>query len=105
VLFDGSVVSGVIDIEAIGSGARAFDYATLLDHDDLDEDVLALLVGAGGNAAGPDVLRVCLARVVLDLVRFMSEQRAPGADDRLAARTLELRERVVAVDRLLARRH
>lgn len=29
-MFDEKAVSGVIDIEALGSGTRAFDYATLL---------------------------------------------------------------------------
>jgi Ser/Thr protein kinase RdoA (MazF antagonist) len=33
ILFEEDTMIGVIDIEALGSGTRAFDYATLLDHD------------------------------------------------------------------------
>ncbi len=72
VLFDGERVSGVVGIEALGSGSRALDYATLLDHPEADEDAVQLLVAAGVQAAGPVALAHSLVHVLLDLVMFMS---------------------------------
>jgi hypothetical protein len=60
-------VTGVIDIEALGSGTRAFDYATLLDYDLADATAVELLVAAGTEVAGPAVLAHCFVHVVLDL--------------------------------------
>lgn len=77
VLFDRGTVSGVIDIEAIGSGPRVNDYATLLDHTDIEPDALELLVDAAVEAAGPDALRACFALVTMDLARF-SYNRSPA---------------------------
>jgi aminoglycoside phosphotransferase (APT) family kinase protein len=98
VLFDAGRISGVIDIEALGSGTRAFDYATLLDHSDMRPDALELLIRAGSDVAGPAVLRACLAHVVLDLVRFMRDAFASKAQ--LTERTRTLTTRVETVDRL-----
>lgn len=100
ILFEQDRVTGVIDIEAIGSGTRVFDYATLLDHEELDHDAFTLLVAAATEIAGPDVLRACFAQVALDLVRFMSRNVGPGSEAQLTARIRKLRDRAAELDRL-----
>ncbi len=76
-LVDGRV-SGVVDIEALGSGTRVFDYATLLDHHPADDEAVALLMDAAKQVAGPAVLAHCFVHVVVDLALFM-HQRMPTA--------------------------
>ena len=91
VLFLRDRVSAVIDIEALGSGTRVFDYATLLDHEHADEQAVHLLVDAASEVAGPAVLAFSLAHVVLDLARFVHRRRltadAPSAAQRVGALT------------------
>ena len=105
VLFDGDRVSGVVDIEAIGSGSRAFDYATLLTVGQIDPVALELLVQAGADVAGAAALRTCLALACLDLARFRlarstADVRAP--DERTPDGHLdELADRLDEVDRML----
>ncbi|WP_168207379.1 phosphotransferase [Microlunatus elymi] len=100
VLLDHGTVSGVIDIEAIGSGSRVNDYATLLDHTDIEPDALELLINAAVEAAGPDALRACFALVAMDLVRFMYS-RSPALDVRpLANRIVALTDRAKTLDRI-----
>jgi len=77
VLFDSERVAAVIDIEALGSGTRAFDYATLLTVDDADPAGWELTRLAGEQVAGPGVLAHCFALVALDLAEFV-RQRVPG---------------------------
>lgn len=100
ILFDGGVVSGVIDIEAFGSGTRVFDYATLLDHPEISDEALVLLVEAAVDVAGPTVLRLCFARVALDLARFIRRAAVPNTQEQRGDRIRALADRVVAVDRL-----
>lgn len=71
IMFVDGRVSGVIDIEAVGSGTRVFDYATLLDHEDADDEGVRLLVEAGGEVAGRAALLYCLVQVMLDLILYM----------------------------------
>ena len=100
VLLDHGTVSGVIDIEAIGSGTRVIDYATLLDHTDVEPDALELLIDAAIEVAGPDALRACFALVAMDLVRFI-HTNSPAPDNRPATnRIAALTDRVETVDRL-----
>ena len=101
ILFDGEIVSGVIDIEALGSGTRVFDYATLLDHDLADETAVEFLVAAGSEVAGPAVLAYCLVHVVLDLALFMHRSRLPAVTSQADQRTTALSTRVQVVSRLL----
>jgi len=100
VLFQSGRIVGVIDIEAIGSGTRVFDYATLLDHSEIDGAALELLVQTAAEIAGVDVLRACFARVALDLARFMVATGLMGTEDQLGTRVGELARRVGEVDRL-----
>jgi aminoglycoside phosphotransferase (APT) family kinase protein len=100
VLFDGQRVSGVVDIEAIGSGTRAFDYATLLDHPRIEPAALQLLVQAGVAAAGAAVLQACFALVALDLVRFMSRASAAAETDALTGRIRALTKRADEIELL-----
>lgn len=79
IVFDDDAVSGVIDIEALGSGTRVFDYATLLDDDRADASAVQLLVDAGSDVAGPAVLAHSLVHVFLDLARFMHRSQLPAA--------------------------
>ena len=101
ILFDAKTVSGVIDIEALGSGTRAFDYATLLDHDLADEAAVELLVAAGSEVAGPAVLAYCLAHIVLDLALFMHRSRLLAVTRQADRRMAALSDRVHFVSRLL----
>lgn len=75
VLFNSDRVSAVVDIEAAGSGTRVFDYATLLDHEQADEQAVHLLVDATSQVAGPDVLAFNLAHVVLDLAQLVHSRQ------------------------------
>lgn len=74
ILFDADHVSGVIDIEALGSGTRVFDYATLLSAHDFNPEALEMLCDAGEQVAGPGVLAYCFAQVALDLTVFVHQR-------------------------------
>ena len=102
VLFDDHrQLSAVIDIEALGSGTRVFDYATLLDHQEADDDTTALLIGAAIDVAGPAVLAHCFAHVALDLVLFLHRRfPTPGAAVPNQG-PKALSQRVTAMSRLL----
>ena len=102
ILFADDVVHGVVDIEALGSGTRVFDYATLLDHDHADDTAVELLVAAGSQVAGPTVLAHCLAHVVLDLAQFMRRHDPADMINRVDRRARSLADRVSLVSRLLA---
>ncbi|MGW0708283.1 phosphotransferase family protein [Streptomyces sp. NPDC002643] len=71
ILFHAGRVTGVVDIEALGSGTRAFDYATLLSTPDLTPAAVRMLRAAGEEVAGPGVLAYCFAHVALDLAVFV----------------------------------
>lgn len=101
ILFDEETVSGVVDIEALGSGTRAFDYATLLDHDLADDTAVELLVAAGSEVAGPAVLAHCLVHVVLDLALFMHRSPLSAVTRQADRRTAALSTRFQFVSRLL----
>jgi aminoglycoside phosphotransferase (APT) family kinase protein len=101
IVFADDVVHGVVDIEALGSGTRVFDYATLLDHDHAEDAAVELLVAAGSQVAGPAVLAQCLAHVVLDLAQFMRRHQPPDPIDRVDGRARSLADRVSLVSRLL----
>lgn len=75
ILLDAGRVSGVVDVEAIGSGTRAFDYATLLSAEGLSPEAVRMLCAAGERAAGPGVLAYCFAQVALDLTVFVHRHR------------------------------
>ncbi|MFH8736707.1 MULTISPECIES: phosphotransferase family protein [unclassified Streptomyces] len=96
VLFDADRVSGVIDIEALGSGTRVFDYATLLSAHDFTPEALEMLCDAGERVAGPGVLAYCFAQVALDLTVFVHQRNLQlGIQnvDKLLERTLILLSR------------
>ncbi|WP_377273481.1 phosphotransferase family protein [Peterkaempfera sp. SMS 1(5)a] len=76
-LFRSERVVAVIDIEAFGSGTRAYDYATLLTVDDVDPAGWELTRLAGEQVAGPGVLAHCFALVALELADFV-RQCVPG---------------------------
>lgn len=101
ILFDDDNVSGVIDIEALGSGTRVFDYATLLDDDRADTSAVELLVGAGSDVAGPAVLVYCLVHVFLDLALFIHRRQQSAATRQSDQRIASLSSRLRFVSRLL----
>ena len=101
VIFDDDTVRGVIDIEALGSGTRAFDYATLLDHELADDTAVELLVAAGSQVAGPAVLAHCFAHVVLDLALFVHRHPLTAGTDQADQRMRSLGARADLVSRLL----
>ncbi|MGN5631563.1 phosphotransferase family protein [Streptomyces sp. AC154] len=74
ILFHADRINGVIDIEALGSGTRVFDYATLLSAHDITPEALDTLCTAGERVAGPGALAYCFAHVVLELTAFVHER-------------------------------
>lgn len=102
ILIDADHVSGVIDIEALGSGTRIFDYATLLSAHTITPDALRLLVTAGEQVDGPGALAFCFAHVVLGLAVFVHDRNLlPGIENisGLAERTEFLLGRTTAANR------
>ncbi|MFB6673219.1 aminoglycoside phosphotransferase family protein [Streptomyces sp. NPDC056390] len=101
ILFDADRVSGVIDIEALGSGTRVFDYATLLSAHDFTPEALEMLCDAGEQVAGPGVLAYCFAQVALDLTVFVHQRNLQlGIQNvgKLLERTLMLLDRAQGQD-------
>ncbi|RCK68922.1 hypothetical protein DT076_13465 [Desertihabitans brevis] len=86
----------MVDIEAIGSGSRVFDYATLLDHQRIEPAALELLVTAAAAVAGPGLLRACFDLVALDLVDYSTV----GPEDHRVLRIRELTTRAQQIDHL-----
>jgi aminoglycoside phosphotransferase (APT) family kinase protein len=87
-----SAVSGVIDVEALGSGTRAVDYAWLLREayvEDYGQEVIAMIRSAGERVAGPRVLAVCMAATVFDIVRFKLRHQ-PAQMGQVVARLQQL---------------
>ncbi|MFG2736426.1 phosphotransferase [Streptomyces harbinensis] len=74
VLLRSGRVAAVIDIAALGSGTRAFDYATLLTVDDIDRTGGNLTRAAGEQVAGPGLLAHCFALAALDLADFVRQR-------------------------------
>ncbi|MFJ4923678.1 phosphotransferase [Streptomyces sp. NPDC088725] len=71
ILFPTKHTPTAVDIEALGSGTRAYDYATLLTEDDVDPAGWDLIRDAGEQVAGPAVLAHCFALAALELVDFV----------------------------------
>jgi hypothetical protein len=66
-------ISGVIDVDACGSGTRAVDYAWLLREAYVrrsDPAVITTIRQAGDAVAGPGVLTICAAATAFDITRF-----------------------------------
>ncbi|HVX45788.1 MAG TPA: aminoglycoside phosphotransferase family protein [Mycobacteriales bacterium] len=84
VLIDKGKISGVIDVDACGSGTRAVDYAWLLREAyvrDADPQAIATIRRAGEAVAGPGVLTICAAATAFDIIRFQythEPESAPG---------------------------
>jgi aminoglycoside phosphotransferase (APT) family kinase protein len=81
VLMHGGAVSGVIDVEALGSGTRAIDYAWLLREawvEGAGDDVARLIRRAGERVAGPGVLALCVAATAFDIVRWQAVHDDPA---------------------------
>lgn len=96
VLFVGDRVAGVVDIEAVGSGSRVFDYATTLDCQAADDDAITFLVGAAVRAGGRGALARCLVHVFLDLVLFVRDHPETLTSPGGRARELAQRVRLVS---------
>ncbi|OII05414.1 phosphotransferase family protein [Curtobacterium sp. MCBA15_008] len=99
VLLVNAAVTGVVDVEAIGSGTRAFDFATLLSYGPIDVGAVELLVTAGISAGGRQALRACAALVFLDLIRFVVGRHG-ATSEHTAAETAQLLERAAMIDTL-----
>jgi len=87
---DGKLV-GIVDIEALGAGCRAIDYAALWHSsaDDGDGVGLSLVRAAGERAAGPSGFALCALWIALEYIRFGADRdgavgsaRAVAAADR-----------------------
>jgi Ser/Thr protein kinase RdoA (MazF antagonist) len=67
-------VSGAIDIEALGSGTRAIDYAWLLREayaEGAHDDVIRLIRRAGEAVAGPRALAFCAPFTAMEWLLWM----------------------------------
>ena len=96
ILVDADRVTGVIDIEALGSGTRVFDYATLLSAHGITPEAMHLLCVAGEQVAGPAALAYCFAHVALDLADFVHQRNLqPGIQNvsKLVERVVILQSR------------
>ena len=102
VLFQHGWVSAVVDIEALGSGTRVFDYATLLDHEQADDQAIHLLVDAASQVAGAGVLAYSLTHVVLDLAQFVQRRQAMTDASFVGQRLRSLSTRTQLVHQLLS---
>jgi len=74
VLFDADGVAGVIDVQAIGRGTRAFDLAVLysrLTAGERQSPIGRRLRGTAESVAGPAVFAVCMAAEFLGLLLFV----------------------------------
>jgi aminoglycoside phosphotransferase (APT) family kinase protein len=81
-VLDGQV-SGVIDIEAIGSGSRVFDLAAVIRSAylrDAEASGLDRVRQVAENVAGPDVLRIFAAATLYDILIFGLERWEHGID-------------------------
>lgn len=94
ILFDGDLVAGVVDLEAIGSGPRVFDLATLLSHHDIAADAVDLVVHAASSIDRAQ-FRACLAQVFLDQIVFLADRPELAVGDLrpLTTRALEVERR------------
>lgn len=66
-------VTGVIDLEAFGSGTRAIDYAWLLREayvEGATPEAVATIREAGEAVAGPGALALCATATAFDITRF-----------------------------------
>ena len=73
ILLRGGRVSAVIDIEAVGGGTRAIDYACLLREayvEDYGSEVIARIRAGGAAAAGRGALALCAAATAFWIVPF-----------------------------------
>ncbi|HET6874021.1 MAG TPA: phosphotransferase [Acidimicrobiales bacterium] len=94
ILFGDAGVAGIIDVEAIGRGTRAFDLAVLysrLSDDEQQSDLGEALRTAACDVDGAGAFAVCLAAEFLGLILFLSNRRSEGVRSMvgLAARSLE----------------
>ena len=83
---DGSL-AGIIDIEALGAGSRAIDYATLWHSsaDAGDAEALRLVRAAGQRAAGPAGFATCAVWIALEYIRFGADLDGATGSARAAA--------------------
>lgn len=85
-------VSGVIDVDALGSGSRVIDYACLLREayvDGYDATVRRMIHRAADAVAGPDALALCAAATAFFIVGF-KRRHAPGTVEQTLTRLHEL---------------
>jgi Ser/Thr protein kinase RdoA (MazF antagonist) len=82
-----------LDVDAMGSGTRAYDYATLLTEDEVEPGGWQVVRAAGERVAGAAALARCFASAALDLADFV-RLRVP---ERLPAVIGPLTERAVAL--------
>ncbi|MGW5360150.1 phosphotransferase [Actinopolymorpha pittospori] len=98
ILLRDGAVSGVIDVEAVGRGTRAFDHASLLREayvEGYGPEVAGLIRRAGEAVAGPGVLALCAAAASFDIVGFKLKHEPDRIDqilDRLHQLTDDLAE-------------
>ncbi|WP_328325088.1 aminoglycoside phosphotransferase family protein [Kribbella sp. NBC_00382] len=86
VLVQDGRVTGVVDIEALGSGTRVFDLASLLREGYLwrgDPSALATIRTEAERIAGPDVLKICVSSTVFEVLDFERARSSPDLDQML----------------------
>lgn len=92
VLVEDGQVTGVVDIEALGSGTRVFDLASLLREGYLwrgDPPAMVAIRTEAERIAGPDVLKICVTSTVFEVLDF--ELAGSSTDlDQMFTRALQL---------------
>lgn len=88
VLAHNGKISGIVDMDACGSGTRAVDYGWLLREAyvrNADPDAIATIRQAGEAVAGPGVLAICAAATAFDGTDFKRVHQPDDLPDLIAS--------------------
>lgn len=87
VLANDGDISGIVDVDACGSGTRAVDYGWLLREAyvrNADPAAIATIRQAGEAVAGPGVLAICAAATAFDGTDFRRVHQPDSLPDQIA---------------------
>jgi hypothetical protein len=92
----GGKLVGIVDIEALGAGCRAIDYAALWHSsaDDGDGGGLSLVRAAAGRAAGSSGFAVCALWIALEYIRFGADRDGAVGSARAVAAAVRRLDRL-----------
>lgn len=99
VLVHSGRISGVVDVEALGSGTRVYDLVSVLREGYLwrgDANALAALRCAAEDIAGPAVVRICAAASTYGVLDFVAAHDGPEEVERAMTGALRFAEDLAA---------